>query len=83
MFLTQETGANEQEDLRELTVRNLSHPSSLSLQALITFLLNSVKKYKPLCNSYFLVNRDKLWTYFKNCPPHEFFCLLINILLFS
>ena len=44
MFLTQETVANEQEDLRELTVRNLSHPSSLSLQAFIPFLLNYVKK---------------------------------------
>jgi hypothetical protein len=73
MFLTQETQANEQEDLRELTVRNLSHPSLLSLQAFITFLLNFLKKYKPLYNSYFLVNKDKLWTYFKNYPPHEFF----------
>ncbi len=50
MFLTQETEANEQEDLRELTVRNLPHPSSLSLQAFITFLLNYVKEEhnKPL-----------------------------------
>jgi hypothetical protein len=44
MFLTQETEANEQEDLRELTVRNLSHPSSLSLQAFIPFFVKLCKE---------------------------------------
>jgi hypothetical protein len=47
MFLTQETEANEQEDLRELTVRNLSHPSSLSLQAFSTFLFYVKKRTNP------------------------------------